>query len=76
MIEEKDRHDLIAWIKDSEDTNQYCTRNLFVDAFFALEQDPPDVDMARKRLREALPIDGYSLVEPPEFADDQEEATL
>lgn len=66
--------ELMEWIKDSEDTNDYCNRSLIVDAMKCLDKDPPEVDKALSRLFEVSPIGGTKLIRPPDFIKELENA--
>jgi DNA repair ATPase RecN len=58
----------LEWVKESENTNEYCERNLLIDALRQLEFDPPDINKAQQRLRELIPLgEPYHLVIPPDF---------
>jgi hypothetical protein len=69
-------NELIAWIKDSEDTNSFCERSILVDAIKLLSQDNPNVDGALSRLFELTPVDGNKFVCPPYFAIEIENGKL
>ena len=68
-MREEDKKEVLEWIKESEDTNQYCTRSLMLDAYLSLDKEIPDVEKAKQRLLEIFPIGGYKLVNPPEFVE-------
>jgi len=67
MITESERKEVMDWINESEDTNYYCERSLIFDAFLSLNKDIPDIENAKRRLRELLPITQYHLIKPPDF---------
>lgn len=68
MENEVVKDQLFEWIKEAENTNEYCERNMMTDAILALKEDPPDVKRAISRLATLTPLIGESaLVKPPEF---------
>jgi len=67
-MKKEDMDELVEWIKDSEDQNQFCEKSLLVDALIRLDQIPPDVEGARSRLIELTPLEGSKLVNAPSFA--------
>ena len=74
---EKEVYDeLVAWIKDSYDQNDFCERSILVDAIKLLDKDEPEIDRAIARLFELTPIAGSKLVSPPDFAIDIENGKL
>ena len=76
IITEKIDEELIAWIKDSYDQNDFCERSLLVDAIHCLDKDEPDVEKALARLLDLTPIAGTKFVCPPDFAVDIENGKL
>lgn len=61
------------WIMESEDTNEYCERSLLLDALVMLEEDPPNIELAIKRLRSVIPVSGGAeLITPPSFLNEGE----
>ena len=76
ICNEKINEELIAWIKDSYDQNDFCERSLLVDAIKLLDKDEPEVGKALARLFELTPISGSKLVTPPDFAVDIENGNL
>lgn len=68
--------ELIAWIKDSYDQNDFCERSILVDAIKLLDKENPEVDKAIARLFELTPVGGSKLVSPPSFATDIENGNL
>jgi hypothetical protein len=78
IVTEENFNELLRWIKDSEDTNQFCTRSLLVDAVRFLDKDPPEPEKALKRLLQSIPVsvNGYQLVDPPDFAIDIENGVI
>ena len=74
---EKEVYDeLVAWIKDSYDQNDFCERSILVDAIKLLDKDEPEIDRAISRLFELTPVVGSKLVSPPDFAIDIENGEL
>ena len=76
IVTEKINEELIAWIKDSYDQNDFCERSLLVDAIHLLDKDEPEVEKALARLFELTPVSGSKLVCPPKFAVDIENGKL
>lgn len=76
ICNDKINKELIAWIKDSYDQNDFCERSLLVDAIKLLDKQEPDVKKALARLFELTPIFGSKLVCPPDFAVDIENGKL
>jgi len=68
--------ELVAWIKDSYDQNDFCERSILVDAIKLLDKDEPEIDRAIARLFELTPVVGSKLVTPPDFAIDIENGEL
>lgn len=60
--------ELVKWIQESEDTNQFCERSILADAILSLQKNPPDVENALSRLIQLTPSQGYVLVKPPKIA--------
>ena len=69
-------NELIVWIKESEDQNDFCERSILVDAIMLLSKEKPDTETALQRLFELTPIDGSKLVRPPDFATEIEDGKL
>jgi len=66
--------ELMYWVRSSKDTNEFCERNLIVDAVHALDENPPDVGRAQSRLLQVI-IGESQFVNPPEFAIEMEQET-
>ena len=75
-MEKKVFDELVAWIKDSYDQNDFCERCILVDAIKLLDKDEPEIDRAISRLFELTPLGGSKLVSPPDFAIDIENGKL
>jgi len=69
-MKEQELQEAKEWAKNSEDTNQYVERNLSISALMSLEEDPPNVKEAIRRLREAMPFGDSQLVELSDFIDE------
>ena len=69
-LSKKKLDELINWIIESENTNQYCKRTILVEAIcllgmFPFPDDNPKIRLAFNRLLELTPINGSQLIEPP-----------